>query len=344
MALSLYFPLQALRQQGVQFQVGIADATSAKTSEEQRYGVDGPATLVVVNAAGNVSVTGGEGNEVVVGIHKTAWAGSQAQAEADLAGMEVQVTQEGNTVTVRFEQPAAITLMGATRPDTVDFTIQVPLETSLDVSTGAGEISVQGTTGSAALNTSYGDVAVSQLQGELVVSTSSGVVQASSVQAGQEKIDLHSDYGDVTLEQTSAGDVALSSSSGSLTMEDVQATGEVTLNSGYGNLAFSAGSAASLELETSSGSATLSDLEVAGEAKVHSDYGSLELEQVMAETYLLSSNSGNISVLGAQGTLSARSDYGNLEVTADELAALGWNQQRLGDVQRRWAQGPHAAL
>ena len=82
------------------------DATSAEADEEQRLAVDGPATLSIENPNGNIVITGGEGDEIVIQAHKTAWGPNQAEAEAALARLKLNISQNGNQVTVRVEQPS----------------------------------------------------------------------------------------------------------------------------------------------------------------------------------------------------------------------------------------------
>jgi len=86
---------------GVSWRLFSADTVSAEADEEQRFVVSGPAVLSVENLAGDIIVTGGEGSEIVVKAHKTGWGSDQADAQAALAALKVNITQDGSTVTVR---------------------------------------------------------------------------------------------------------------------------------------------------------------------------------------------------------------------------------------------------
>ncbi len=80
-----WFSIARLSRTGVNWRVFSADIVSAEADEEQRFAMSGPAVLSVENGAGDVTVTGGEGAEIVVAAHKTAWGPTQAQAEAVVA-------------------------------------------------------------------------------------------------------------------------------------------------------------------------------------------------------------------------------------------------------------------
>jgi DUF4097 and DUF4098 domain-containing protein YvlB len=307
---------------GVQLGLPRINNISAEADEEQRFTVSGAAALDVDNAAGDITVTGGEGSEIVVTAHKTAWANSEAEAQADLETLKVDITQTGNTIKVKVVKPQTLTIAGAGRSDTVDFTISVPEETSVSVHTGYGEVSLSGTTGDANLYSSYGNLTISGLQGGLNAETNSGVIEASIVNAGQAAITLSSDYGNVSLENSSAGDVSARSSSGSITLKDVQAINNMSAKSGYGKIQGASASAATLTADTNSGEVTLSGLSIDGALDAHSDYGAISLKQVAAGSYDLSSNSGDVSVDSASGSVKISSDYGDIEVTNGDQVTL----------------------
>src|SRR5690348_15178754 len=82
------------------------DDVSAASDDTQTLAVSGPATLQLDNSAGNVTVTGGPGSDVVITMHKTAWGATQTEAEAALADLKVTITQTGDTINVHVEQPA----------------------------------------------------------------------------------------------------------------------------------------------------------------------------------------------------------------------------------------------
>lgn len=277
------------------------DAISAEADDEQRLAVDGPATLSVEDPNGNIVITGGEGDEIVIQAHKTAWGPNQAEAEAALARLKLNITQNGNQVTVRVEQPSKVVIVGTSRSDRVDFTITVPTETAATVNTDFGDVTLSATTGDADLQTNFGQVSVTDVAGDL---------------------SLRSDFGEVTLENITAGTVTAHSNSGAIKLAQVAAGDAVDVSSDFGLIWFEDGQAGSLLADTNSGEVKLTDLAVSGDLTAHSDFGSLTLERVGAEAYDLSTNSGEITVNGASRSVKAHSDFGNVVVTNGEAVTL----------------------
>lgn len=329
-----------LRASGVRWRVFDVNSVSAEANEEQRRAVDGPATLVVENGVGAISVTGGPGSEVVVGAHRVAWGADQADAEAALASLNVSVTQSGNTVTVRVEQPVEVDLIhigpGGSR---VDFTIAVPAETSVTLSSRAGDIALSGVEGTANLHSDFGGIRVSGLSGGLQADSGNGAIEARRVEAGSAGIDLRSEFGAITLERSSAGEVNARSSNGRITLAAVEATGDIALASNFGRIQFDTGRAASLSAQSDNGEVGLTGLGVDAGATVRSDFGSLTLERVAAASYDLISRNGSITLDGAGGAIKAQTSFGGVSVTGAQGANLDL-QSGNGAVEFQGSLGP----
>jgi DUF4097 and DUF4098 domain-containing protein YvlB len=299
------------------------DAVSAEADEEQRFAVSGLARLDLDNFSGSVQIVGGAGSEIAVSVHKTAWGDDQAQANEALAAIRLTMTQTGDGVTIKVEEPPQVVIFGRSYGSQVDFVIQVPTQTDVAAGTGYGDVSLTGVTGTVELNTSSGRVEVSAVEGE---------------------IQLSSDYGDVTLERSTAGGVTARSSSGAVVLRQVQATGTVTLDSDYGAIGFAGGAAAGLTARTSSGAVELSDLMVDGLVQAHSDYGRVVVTRVAAsDGYDLDSGSGNITVDGATGSLHAETDYGDVSVAnASEVTLQLFTSSGAVTFAGSLGAGPHS--
>jgi DUF4097 and DUF4098 domain-containing protein YvlB len=283
------------RDTGVRFSVFDVETVSAEADEEQRFAVSGAATLDLTNISGSVQVIGGAGSEIVVSAHKTAWGSDQAEAEAALGDVRISMTQAGNAVTVKVQEPSKLVVLGSTRGSTVDFVVQVPAQTDVTAATG------------------FGDVELSDVAGTVDLRSGAGTVTASSVEGD---VQLGSDFGDVTLERATAGTVTASTSSGAVELRQVQAGGAVSLASDFGSLEFTGGTAAELTAETSSGVVKLSDLALTGRVLAHTDFGEIVVTRVTAPGgYDLGSSSGNVTVDGAAGSLHAETAYGDVSVS-----------------------------
>ncbi|MBI4315576.1 MAG: DUF4097 family beta strand repeat protein [Chloroflexi bacterium] len=307
---------------------GIGLATvSAEATEEQRFAVTGDAVLDVQpgdqSAAGDVTVVAGTGDEIVVSAHKTAWAADTAKAEAALADLKVQISQQGNTVTVRVDRPPIINVnVGQGRPDRVDFTIAVPARTTVTARTRFGNVSLTGTSGDADLGTSFGDV------------------KASGLTAGIIKLD--SAFGEVSLSESSAREIAGHTSNGAIMFDSVEAADSVDLSTEFGEITFKDGKAGSLRVNTSSGEVYLSGVSVKQTITVAGSFGGIKLEGATARAYDLVTSSGAIALSGADGTVKAQTQFGDITVSEASAVTLDLNTNSGGiEVSGSLGPGPH---
>ena len=177
---------------------------------------------------------------VQVKVVKTAYDSSQSRADEEVKGIKYTIEQTGNTITLKYELPKSMNF--SNNVNTVDFDVTVPNEVTVDVNSNMGEVSVAGTKGNVDIKNDFGDVTVENIEGALTVQTNSGEVNATSIEAGAENIDLRSDFGNVTLKKAGGKDITLDSNSGTITLSEVRATGDLTSNTDFGNTKFENGS------------------------------------------------------------------------------------------------------
>jgi DUF4097 and DUF4098 domain-containing protein YvlB len=295
---------------------------SSQLEESKTLKVDAskPLTLKVTDDAGDVTITGADVDTVEVTVIKTAYDSTQARADEEVKGIKYTIEQTGSTITLKYELPKSMNFNN--NVNTVEFIVTVPHETTVDVNTSFGEVSVASTKGTVDIKNSFGDVALENIEGALSVQTNSGEVNAISITAGDENIDLSSDFGGITLEKAGGRDITLDSNSGTITLSEVRATGDLTSNTDFGNTKFENGSADSLHVETNSGKVSLVKINISKEIFVKDDFGDIELEQALAASYDMHANSGSITVDGAKGKLKASSDFGNITVTNAQAVTL----------------------
>ncbi len=300
---------------------------SATADEEERFTVDGPAVLEVnkgdQSVFGDVTVTGGPGDAIVVTAHKTAWGADQASADAALATLKVVVTQKGNTVTVRVDRPEEVISVSGNQTDRVDFTITVPTETSVDAATGFGDVSLIGVSGDVHLKADFGQITVKKVRGG--------------------DVSVRSDFGELSLEDIEAEDVDVNTNSGQISLTEVEATGKVELASNFGEVKFEDGKAKTLSARTNSGDVELSDVAVKESVTARSDFGQVTLTSVAASSYELRSNSGRITLEGAAGLITVHTDFGDAEVTRAEEVTLTELSTNSGNIlfSGSLGDGPH---
>ncbi|HLO31323.1 MAG TPA: DUF4097 family beta strand repeat-containing protein [Anaerolineales bacterium] len=279
-----------------------------------------PLTLKVTDDAGAVTITGADVDTAQVKVVKTAYDSSQSRADKEVKTIKYTIEQTGNTLTLKYELPKSMNF--SNNVNTVDFAITVPHEVTVDVHTSMGEVSVASTKGNVAVKNAFGDVTVENLEGGLSIETNGGQVNASSITAGEETIQLHSEFGSITLNKASGKDITLDSNGGGITLKEVRATGSITSQTEFGNTSFENGSSDSLNIDTNNGSVSLTKLRVNKQIKIQDEFGELDLEQALATSYDLHSNGGSITVNGAQGHLKAHTDFGGIKIENAEAVTL----------------------
>jgi DUF4097 and DUF4098 domain-containing protein YvlB len=287
-------------------------SSELEESKTLKVDADKPLTLKVIDDAGSVTITGADVDGVQVKVVKTAYDSSQSRADQEVKGIKYTIEQTGSTITLKYELPKSMNF--SNNVNTVDFVVTVPNETTVNVDTNMGEVSVASTKGNVVIKNDFGDVTVDHIEGALSVQTNSGQVNATSIVAGGENIDLHSDFGSVTLKKAGGKDIILASNSGTILLSEVRATGDINTTTDFGDTSFENGSGDALSVETNSGRVSLVKVRVNKDIKVQDDFGEIELDQVLASSYDLNTNSGSITVTGAEGKLKAYTDFGGIKV------------------------------
>jgi DUF4097 and DUF4098 domain-containing protein YvlB len=275
------------------------DRVQATAEAEQTFTTAGPATLNLTGFAGNVTVTGGSGDAITVKMTKTAWGATQTEAEEELASLQVDVTQTGDTLTVHVQEPNEEFFVR--RPNTIDFTIIVPTETAVEVALDLGDVTLTKTQGDVEVQVNLGEIDITQVEGAIMA---------------------RSDFGSVTLTAIQAETVEARSSSGTITLTDVQAEAGVIVDNDFGGVTVEDSSAQSLIVDSNSGEIRLTNLTLTEEVNVKNDFGSVSLDDVDAAAYTVDANSGSIQVDGARGAVTIHNDFGEIVVKNATEATL----------------------
>jgi len=313
--------------------------TSATAEESKSLKVDGPVTLKVDDDAGSVTVVGSDVEKVEVKVVKTANASKQAFAEENLKSIKYEIKQDGNNITLIYK-PGSIK---TNHVDTVDFIVTVPKETTVNVETSFGEVSVSKTHGDVDITNDFGKVTVENIEGALTVKNDSGEVIATAIKAESSDIDLQSSFGGITLEKASGANITLHSNSGAITLSDVRAAGDMSTKTDFGDTKYENGSANSLNIESNSGKVSIAKLKVTKELKVDDDFGEIELNQAFAGSYDLHTNGGSIMVDGVKNKLKAYTDFGDITIKNAQSVTLDLKTNG-GTVQFSGSlgEGPHS--
>jgi DUF4097 and DUF4098 domain-containing protein YvlB len=295
-------------------------SSALEESKTVKVGAGKPLNLKVVDAAGEVTITGADVDSVQVRVVKTAYDSSQARADEEVKSIKYAIEQTGNTITFTYELPKSMNF--SNNVNTVDFIVTVPNKTKVDVDTSLGDVSVEDIEGNVVIQNDFGAAKVLNITGAVSVSSNGGAVTATSIKAGTDDIELHSEFGSITLEKANGGDITLDTKSGSIDLNEVRATNSLTANSDFGDVAFENGSADSLSVDNNGGSVSLVKLTVKKEIKVQDEFGNIKLTQAHASSYDLHTNSGTITIDSAEGNLKAHTDFGNIEIVNAESVTL----------------------
>lgn len=225
----------------------------------------------VVNIAGDITVTGGGGDEVRIEAVKRVRHRDSAEAKAQLESLQIEVTELSNRVEVRTVYPRR----GRSISAAVDYTITLPAGAATSIRTVSGDVRVTNVRGelraesvsgnvvaSAATRLSLvksvsGDVRVSDAstEGEATVNTVSGNLTARSLKA--RSLDLGSVSGDVSLTDVECERADVKSVSGNIEYSGPLArNGRYHMNSHSGvlRLAIAGNTGFELDATTFSGS------------------------------------------------------------------------------------------
>ena len=309
-------------------------------SKTLKVDTEKPVTLKVADDSGDVTITGADVDIVQVKVIKTAYDSSQSRADEEVKGIKYTIEQTGSTLTLKYELPKSMNFNN--NINTVDFVVTVPHETTVNVESNMGEVSIASTKGNVDVKNDFGEVTVENIEGAVSASSNSGAITAKSIKAGTEDVYLQADFGAITLENVSGRNITIGSNSGKIKLSEVRATGDLTTKSDFGDTTFENGSAASLSVETKSGGVSLVKIKISKEIKVNDGFGDIELDQASAGSYDLHTNSGSIKVDVVKGKLKAYTDFGGIKIENAESAILDLiTKSGAVEFSGSLGQGPH---
>lgn len=187
-------------------------------------------TLELTNAVGDVTITGGEGDEVRIDAVKRVRAADETTAKQRLQALTIALTERQDAIDVRSESSPR----GRVR---VDYTVTLPSGANVNVRTVSG------------------DVRVTNVRGEVRAHTVSGSVTGS----GLERVrSIRAFSGDISLSNASADELRLETVSGAVLARGLQAR-YVELETVSGDIQFAEVNAERVSLRSVSG-----DIEYAG--------------------------------------------------------------------------------
>lgn len=230
--------------------------------------VSGAGSLDLNTGSGDITIKTGGSSQVMV--HGTVrsnneWFGGDAESVVHSVESNPPIVQNGSSIRIGYNLPDE-----AKRHVSISYEITVPADTTVQASSGSGEIRVDGVRSPVKLHTGSGDIRVTDLGPQSHVDTGSGSIRAESTTA---PFYAGTGSGDIQADLTGGGDVEVHSGSGGVRVRGVNGglrartgSGEINADgnvkgpwqlhtaSGSIRLAFSSSSGFNLDAHTGSGS------------------------------------------------------------------------------------------
>ena len=230
--------------------------------------VSGSVNLDLTTGSGEVMIKTGGSNQVVVHGRvrsNNEWFGGSSDSLVHSVAASPPIEQNGGTIRIGYNLPE-----DAKHHVSISYEIMVPADTTVQASSGSGEISVQGVRSPVKLHTGSGGIRVQDLGPQAHVDTGSGSIRADSVAApfyagtgsgeiqadltGSGDVDVHTGSGGIRLRGVKGG-LHARTGSGSIGADgDVKGPWQLHSGSGSIRLALSSSGGFNLDAHTSSGS------------------------------------------------------------------------------------------
>jgi len=294
--------------------------THVEETVEETFVVDGPAVLDLEADFGDLTVTGSESDEVEVIAKLSLWGANEEDARRQV---DIQMTQEGNRINVRVVRPEwAYVGFASTRSPRVDFEVRVPSETSLQLATSSGDLTVLTVTGTAKLETSFGSIEVEEVSGPVSAQSDSGDITLISLKDGGD-LEAKTNFGKLVLRGITADSLTARSDSGDIQAEEITLDGALDLETNFGSVTANGVRATSYRLKSDSGSLTLDGCR--GPLDLQTNFGDIEVRNATEAALTLKTDSGGIYFSGslpAEGVHRVESGFGKVHLVLPADAAF----------------------
>lgn len=243
-----------------------------------------------------------------------AWGSDQQDADERLAEMALELGP--NLVRGHEKRDSSRKFFEYGGGEEVDLELVLPAGLRVQLSSGSGDLAVEGAFGDTALESGYGDVRASGIRGALAAKSSSGSVRANDVQGARLRLD--SSYGDLALGAIQSEEILAHTSSGEIDAHDLTGT-RIALSSDYGDVKAARTRG---DLDAHSGSGEVQLVEGDGACRGRSDYGDVHARGRFSALEL-ASGSGSVHAEALAGSAlgqgwQLRSDYGEVLLVLSE--------------------------
>jgi hypothetical protein len=190
-----------------------------------------PGNLEVTTSGGSINVSAHEGNtvrvEMWVQVGGKKIAAGDAEGEKILKDFNINISQEGNTVSAVAEKKENTKFQGKNHPN-ISFTVLVPKRTTSNLTTSGGSISLDGVEGSQEVKTSGGSLSFKNINGNVEGHTSGGSIEVLNYTG---VLNGNTSGGSINL-RDSKGELKVHTSGGSINIENVQGNIDASTSGG----------------------------------------------------------------------------------------------------------------
>jgi hypothetical protein len=181
-------------------------------SKTVRIGRNG--SLDLSNVAGDITVTGGGGDDLKIDAVKRVRQRSEQEARAILSAIQIVIDQRGSQVDVRTEHPDR-----RNSPGRVDYTVALPDSSNVSLRTISGDVRVSNIRGELRVESVSGDVTASSAARLRAIKTVSGDLQLTDAQG--EDVAAGTVSGDVIVRNLKVRSIDLELVSGDIRFDNV---------------------------------------------------------------------------------------------------------------------------
>jgi len=268
---------------------------------DRAFAVTGIPTLNVESGDGNITIVPGDAGTVAIHAIK------KASIDSILRNLSVEMTQEGDTITVHATKTGTAPLVPfGNNSGVVDYEVRLPAHAHIGrAKTGDGRIEVSGIAGRLNLDTSDGAIRVNQFDGDLQAHTGDGSITLTS---GHGTVRLNTGDGRITMREVRSEGLDIHSGDGSVTFEGSFAIGSMNrFESGDGAIAIAIPPESGLRVD------------------IHTGDGGLRVgfPVVTQDNDARKRNSLQGVIGNPDATLTVRTSDGSITLTAQQPASAG---------------------
>ena len=293
---------------------------SAQVTENRTF--DAYSNLEITADYGDIQVTAADISEIEVEMVKTAWAPTVEEAEARAAAIAIRVTEGTDTLTLVYNKPDEIIIGGRNGPDSIDFVVRVPAETSVNLTTSFGKVDVSGLVGDANVKSDFGDLEVDNLTGALEANSSNATITVKQVEAGDGKVSVETSFGNIFVENLTANSITIFSNNGDISARTLAAEETIQIENQFGKIEVFDVQAATLQVDNQNGKISVDAGQMGELISASNQFGDVKVINVESPAYQVSTSNGDLTVEGANGSLKLENSFGDISISEASNVSL----------------------